>query len=287
MNQKQTLIVLLAALSLSLSACSGKKTEATANSSPAMKVNGQVISAAELQLKGGMHTGEVDKKHPISEQAMQSMLSMELLRQAAVEAKLDADETVRARLAISMRSILAKAYLEKLLAEVAKPTDADISAYYNQHPERFSNRKQLTLKEVIIQPNTGNEAEIRAEVGKAKKITDFETWLQANKIAFNSAPGTATTDQIPEETLQKLKAVPVGGSAIVDGHDGMHVLFVLDAQPHQPLALEQASPMISNMLFEKGQKEALDNKIKSLRDKAKLEYVAPYTAKGLADAGKE
>jgi len=85
--------------------------------------------------------------------------------------------------------------------------------------------------------------------------------------------------------LQKLKAVPVGGSAIVEGHDGMHVIFVLDAQPHQPLTLEQASPMISNMLFEKGRKEALDNKIKSLRDKAKLEYVAPYTAKGLADAG--
>ncbi len=285
MKQQHKLIVLVAAVTLSLSACSGKESETTANLSPAVKVNGQVISDAELQLKGGMHTGEVDKKHPISEQAMQSMLSMELLRQAAVEAKLDADETVRARLAISMRSILAKAYLEKLLAEVAKPTAADISAYYNQHPERFSNRKQLTLKEVIIQPNTGKEAEIKAEVGKGKKITDFETWLLANKIAFNSAPGTATTDQIPEETLQKLKAVPVGGSAIVEGHDGMHVIFVLDAQPHQPLALEQASPMISNMLFEKGRKEALDNKIKSLHDKAKLEYVAPYTAKGLADAG--
>jgi EpsD family peptidyl-prolyl cis-trans isomerase len=285
MKQQHKLIVLVAAVTLSLSACSGKESETTANLSPAVKVNGQVISDAELQLKGGMHTGEVDKKHPISEQAMQSMLSMELLRQAAVEAKLDADETVRARLAISMRSILAKAYLEKLLAEVAKPTAADISAYYNQHPERFSNRKQLTLKEVIIQPNTGKEAEIKAEVGKGKKITDFETWLLANKIAFNSAPGSATTDQIPEETLPKLKAVPVGGSAIVEGHDGMHVIFVLDAQPHQPLALEQASPMISNMLFEKGRKEALDNKIKSLHDKAKLEYVAPYTAKGLADAG--
>jgi peptidyl-prolyl cis-trans isomerase C len=284
MNQQHKLIVLLAAVTLSLSACSGKKSEATVNSSPAVKVNGQVISDAEFQLKGSMHSGETDKKHPISEQAMQSMLSMELLRQAAVEAKLDADETVRAKLTISMRSILATAYLEKLLADVAKPTAADISAYYKQHPERFSNRKQLTLKEVIIQPNTGKEAEIKAEIGKAKKIADFEAWLQANKIAFNSAPGSATTDQIPEETLQKLKAVPVGGSAILDGHDGMHVLFVLDAQL-QPLALEQASPMISNMLFEKGRKEAIDNKIKSLRDKAKLEYVAPYTAKGLADAG--
>lgn len=284
MKQQHKLIVLVAAVTLTLGACSGKKQEATVASSPAVKVNGQVISDAELQLKGGMHSGEADKKHPISEQAMQSMLSMELMRQAAVEAKVDTDEIVRARLAISMRSILATAYLEKLLAEVAKPTAADISAYYNQHPERFSNRKQLTLKEVIIQPNTGKEAEIKAEIGKAKKIADFEAWLQANKIGFNSAPGSATTDQIPEETLQKLKAVPIGGSAILDGHDGMHVIFVLDAQP-QPLALEQASAMISSMLFEKGRKEALDNKIKSLRDKAKLEYVAPYTAKGLADAG--
>lgn len=286
MNQQHKAIALLAALSLSLGACSGNKTEPASGSSPAVKVNGQVIGDAEFRLKGGMHAGAADRQRPVSEQAMESMLNMELLRQAAIEEKLDADESVRARIAVSMRSILATAYLEKLLAGVPKPTDAAISAYYDQHPERFSDRRQLTLKEVTIRPQPGKEAEIQAEAGKAGKAADFEKWLLANKIDFNSAPVSTTTDQIAEDAFQKLKHVPVGGSAIIGGGDGLHVVFVLDAQP-QPLTLAQASPMIASMIMEKGRKEAMDGKIKSLRDKAKFEFTPPYTANGLRDAGKE
>ena len=285
MNQQHKVIVLLAALSLSLGACSGKKAETGAASSPAVKVNGQVISDAEFQLKG-MHKEGTGKKHTISAQAMESMLNMELLRQAAVAEKLDAEESVRARMAVSMRSILATAYLEKVLATVAKPTDADIAAYYNQHPERFSGRRQLTLQELIIRPQSGKQAEIQAEAAKAGNAADFEKWLQANKIDFNSAPVTNTTDQITDEALQKLKNVPVGGSAILDRSEGMYVIFVVAAQP-QPLTLADASPMIANMITEKRRKEVLDGTVKSLRDKAKFEYIPPYTADGLREVGKE
>ncbi len=280
MKQQHKSIVLLVLLSLALTACGDKKAETVADAAPAVKVNGQAISDAEFQLKAGMHTEGAEKKHPISAQAMESTLTMELLRQAAVESKLDKDEAIRARMAVSMRAILSTAYLERLIASVAKPTAADISAFYNQHPERFSDRKLLTLKEVAIQPGAGKEAEIQAALGKLKNVADFEKWLLANKIAFNSAPITNTSDQITEEAAKKLKDVPVGGSVMMSSGDATHVVFVLDAQP-QPLALEQASPTISNMLLEKGRKDAIDKVIKSLRDKAKIEFVAPYTEKGL------
>lgn len=280
MKQQRKLIILLASLSLALSACGEKKSETAADANPAVKVNGQIISDAEFQLKGGMHAGGAGKKHSISEDTMQSVLKLELLRQAALESKLDTDENVRARLATSMRSILATAYLDKLFASVPKPTPAAIEAYYKQHPERFSDRKQLTMKELVIPAGTVKETDIQAALGKVKTAADFEKWLQANKIAFNGGPITNTTDQIPEEALLKLKDIPVGGSMIQGSHEGIHVIFVLDAQP-QPLALEQASPMIANLLLEGGRKEAMDSALKSLRDKAKIEYVAPYTDKGL------
>lgn len=286
MKQQHKLIVLLAALSLALSACGEKKSETAADASPAVKVNGQIIGDAEFQLKGGMHTGRADKKHSISEDTMKSVLKLELLRQAAIESKLDTDENVRARMATSMRSILATAYLDKLFASVPKPTPAAIEAYYKQHPERFSDRKQLSMKEVVIQAGAVKEADIRAALGKVKKASDFEKWLLANKIPFNGGPITNTTDQIPEDALQNLKDVPVGGSMIQGSHEGIHVIFVLDAQP-QPITLEQASPMIANLLLESGKKEAMDSMLKSLRDKAKVEYVAPYSEKGLAVTEKE
>lgn len=280
MKQQHKLIVLLVTLSLALSACGEKKSETAADASPAVKVNGHVISDAEFQLKGGMHMGGADKKHSISEDTMQSVLKLELLRQAALESKLDTDENVRARMATSMRSILATAYLDKVFASVTKPTPAAIEAYYKQHPERFSERKQLAMKELVIPAGTVKEADIREVLGKARKAADFEKWLQANKIAFNGGPITNTTDQIPEEALLKLKDVPVGGSMIQGSHEGIHVIFVLDAQP-QPVPLEQASPMIANLLLENGRKEAMDNMLKTLLEKAKIEYVAPYTEKGL------
>src|SRR3989339_1885824 len=193
MKQMQKSIVLLVAMSFFLGACKGKQTDTGSLPNPAVKINGEVISDAEFQLKGGgMRGSGADKKHSISEETMQSVLKLELLRQAALESNLDKDENVRSRLATSMRSILATAYLDKLFASVPKPTPAEIEAYYNKHPERFSERKQLTMKEVVIQPQSGKDAEIQAELGKVKQVADFEKWLLANKIAFNSQAITNT-----------------------------------------------------------------------------------------------
>lgn len=286
MKQEHKSVALLLALSLALSACGNKTPGNAPNAAAAVKVNGQAISDAEFQLKGGMHAGMGDGRRPISEQTMQSMLNLELLRQAAIKDKLDAEENVRAKLATSMRSILATAYLEKVFAGVPNPSPSDIEAYYKQHPERFAERKQLAMKEVVVGPGKIAEADLRKALGQHARAADFEKWLLANHIDFNSNPVSNTTDQIPEDALKQLKDLPVGGGAILGSHDGYHVIFILDAQA-QPLSLEQASPMIAGQLLENRKKEAMDKAIKSLHDSAKIEFVAPYTDKGLTLGAKD
>jgi EpsD family peptidyl-prolyl cis-trans isomerase len=279
MNQTSKTLVLLAVLSLSLSACNDKKSTPSAESKVGVKVNGQAISVAELAVKSGHDVS--NKQQAISEPKMKQMVDMELMHQAAVQSKQDTDEEVVARIAISTRTILAMAYMEKLLAAIGNPTDTDISDYYNNNPARFAERKEYQIQEFSVQPPPGKAAEIQAQLGKNKNAQAFDQWLTGNNISHDSTPVSVTSDRLPDDVLQKLKDVPVGGTAVVGNDAQMNVLFVLAEQPQQPIALAQAKQAISNMLLEKRKKEALDNSLKQLRDKAKIEYVPPYTANGL------
>jgi len=283
MNQTSKLLILVAALSLPLSACTEKKSAGTAESKAVeskvgVKVNGQAISVTELDVKSGHATS--DKKHGISEPKMKQMIDMELLRQAAIQSKLDADEDIRARIANSTRTILAMAYMEKQLAAVVNPTEADISNYYNNNPARFTERKLYEIHEFSIQAPPGKAAEIQAQLGKSKKVQEFDQWLTGNNIPYTSTPVSVTSDRLPDDVLQKLKNAPVGGTVVVGGKERMNVLFVL-AEQKQPITLAQVKPAVANMLMEKRKSETLDNALKQLRDKAKIEYVPPYTANGL------
>ncbi len=278
MNQTSKFLIVLAALSLSLCACTEKKPSGSAESKVATKVNGQAISVAELDIKSGNIEGV--KKHAISEPMLKSIINLELLHQAAVQSKLDADENVRARIAIATRTILATAYMEKQLAAIGKPSKSEISTYFSQHPERFAERKKYDMQELLIQPPSGQEAEIQTQLGRSKKVDEFERWLTEKQIPHSNNQVSVTTDRITEEVLQKLKNIPVGGSIILGGKEQMHVIFKL-AEQLQPVTLAQASPVIENMLMDKRKSEAIDNTVKQLRDKAKIEYVPPYTAEGL------
>ena len=170
--------------------------------------------------------------------------------------------------------------MDKQLATVVKPSDAEISDYYKQNPERFAERKQYEFQEFSIQPPLGKAAEIQAQLGKVKKPDEFDKWLNDNKISHGSTPVSVTSDRLSDDVLQNLKNVPVGGTAVMGGKDQMNVVFLI-AEQKQPIALVQAGKMITNMLVEQRKSNVIDNMLKQLRDKAKVEYVPPYTANGL------
>jgi EpsD family peptidyl-prolyl cis-trans isomerase len=284
MNQTSKLLVLVAVASLSLSACTDKESTNAVKSIPAeskvgVKVNGEAVSVAELETKSGHDPS--GKKQGLTEDRMKQMVDMELLRQAAVETGLDKDENIRARIAISNRTILAMAYMEKQLGSIGEPTEAEINDFYNNNPVRFAERKIYEVHEFNIQAPPGKAADIRAQLDKSVKAPEFEQWLKGSNIPYNASPLTVSSDRLPEDVLQKLKNVPVGGATVLGGDQQMNVVFVLAAQT-QPISLAEAKPAVAATMMEKRKKEILDNTMKQLRDKAKVEYVPPYSEKGLA-----
>ena len=187
------LLILLAVSSLSLTACSEKKPAAKTDSQIAVKVNGEPIMAAEFGFSPGL--GEIAPMlKSVSASDMKLMVDLELLRQAAIESKLDQDKEILARLAESSRTLpmmRPRIYPRRpwpwpmstsSCLPIPAPAEAEVAAFYNEQSGTIRERKHYELQACAIKPAAGKEAKIKARLGKTKKFDDFERWLKANKI---------------------------------------------------------------------------------------------------------
>jgi EpsD family peptidyl-prolyl cis-trans isomerase len=179
--------------------------------------------------------------------------------------------------------ILAEAYMTKQGAAVAKPTDAEVKAYFDQHPELYSDRKVFEMEELMIKVRQEDAAEVKEKLGDGKNYDEFVTWLAQKKILNNSQPVSAAAEDMPEGILAKLKNVAPGDVLTLEEPDQLSVIRV-HAVHLQPKTFDEAKPMIEDRLYKQRRTEHMDNMFKQLRDKAKIEYVAPYSEKGTVAA---
>lgn len=282
MNRSSNLSLLVLALCLSLSACQGKSPTspaAAAEGKVAVKINGEPISVAELD--NGNSNPHGAPMMNISGARLKIIVNTELLRQAAVKAKLDQEPDIRARIANATRMILSSAYMDKKLSSLGQPSEADVNEYYKQHPERYAKGKEYALQEFSIQAPAEKTAEIQAELGKLKKPEKFDKWLTKNKIPHQKNRISAASNQLPDRIMQKLKDLPVGGYFVMDNKNGpLNIVFVLSEQPHH-MTLAKSELQITTRLIMKRKKDTIDNLMKQLHDQAKIEYIPPYTKNGL------
>jgi EpsD family peptidyl-prolyl cis-trans isomerase len=279
MNHSRKLFALGIVLSVVLVACGEKKDAGHA----AMKINGETITVTEMERQMEESGHSADSGPGITGKMMKSMIDKELMRQAAIKEKLDTDENVRASLAAANRMILATAYMQKQMAAIGKPTEAEVSGYFNQHPEFFGERKLYDLQEVVIKNPGANLAEIKAKVAGGINLKDFLHWLDGKKIPNSSQQFSASSDQMRDEVAKKFKEAHVGQAIILDDSNKTSALFVNSVQP-QPVALAQASPIIMKRLFNTRMSDSIEGKIKQLHEQAKIEYVTPFTEKGRGGA---
>jgi EpsD family peptidyl-prolyl cis-trans isomerase len=273
------LLAISALLCLAVAGCGdNKQGDATA----AAIVNGEVLSAAELKMKLSQYDHlPAERKSAAAGTLLKSMVDMELLRQAAIKDKLDADEAIRARIDSSTRMILAEAYLTKQGAAVAKPTDSDIKAYFDQNPELYSDRKVFEMDELMVKVRPEDAAEIKEKFADGKNYNEFVAWLAEKKVPNNTQPVSAAAEDMPRNILGKLRDVKAGDVLTLEGQGQFSVIRV-HAVHSQPMTLEQAKPAIEEKLYKQRRTEAMDSMFKQLREKAKIEYVAPYSESGIA-----
>jgi len=173
----------------------------------AFTVNGKQVSLTQLNMakqallsRSGLQPGMVDD-NVLTKAAMDQLVAMELLAQAAREAKVKVEAAevkesieqekkqmggeeafaqalkgaglTEADLArMEEQRLLIKKFIDQEVTPKAKVSDADVEAYYKAHPEEFKHEEQIKLQMILTQPKGSDEkaqAEAKARAEAAGK----------------------------------------------------------------------------------------------------------------------
>lgn len=278
---KAYLPLLLAAL---VAGCGDKKDEAASGvktpAEVAAKVNGAELTVQQVNyaLQRIPHLDK-DQSAAASLQVVRNLVDQEVIAQKARADKLDRDPSVVQALDAARRQILAEAYMSRKLGEPAEPTDAEVSAYFETHPELFGKRKIYRLQEITIKAPQDKHEAIRTRLTASRTLNDFAEWLKAENLPVKAAQGVKAAEQLPQQLLTKLADMPDGQAIVVNAPDGLLVIVLADSQV-QPVTMEQAKPPIVRALQTQARQKAAKAELDALKAAAKIEYLGDYVAAG-------
>lgn len=265
---------------LVLAACGSKREGAT---QVAAKVNKQEISVHQinylLQRQGNLKPEQLETA---SRKTLDALIDQELALQAANEQRLDRDPRVMLAIEASRRDILARAYAERLAESAAVPTEQEIRAYYNEHPELFAQRRVYTLVETAVEATPEQQKAVKPQIEAAKNADEVAAVLRAANLRFGTRQLTQGADALPMQAAAPMAALHEGQSHLVNGPLGARILTVVSTRP-APLSESEAKNAIQQYLLVDRKRQVVDGQIKQMRAAARIEYLGKF-AVAAADA---
>jgi peptidyl-prolyl cis-trans isomerase C len=267
---KRALCAALILVSAALAGCGDKPKESKPGQALA-SVNGEEITV--LQLNEEMQRAGVPaaQQQVASKQLLQALVDRQLLQNEAAKEKIDRDPKVMQAIERARSLIIAQAYMQKRIGDVARPSQAEVEAYFNKNPQFFANRKQFSMNQLIV-PASALTPDLRAAVDKAKSLEEIAVLLDARKIQYGRAQVTRSTADLNPQLSTKLLAMPKGQLFAVKEGDRAMLISIADVRD-APVTLAIAAPQISQFLANKKHKELASAEIQRLRTTAKIEYL--------------
>jgi EpsD family peptidyl-prolyl cis-trans isomerase len=263
-------------MSLTLVACGDKGDAKKSDTQVVAKVNGDEISIHQVNLQLG-RAGKMDEAQSkaVSQQIVSKLVDQQLLKQKALEDKLDRDPRVLQIIEASKSEILAQAYLEKVSSKAKKPSAAEIDTFYTEHPELFEKRRVFRLQELVVQAAPEKFAEIEAGVKDIKNINEVALWLKEHQFQFTPNSNVRTAEQLPGNLLKVLQPLADGEMFLLKTDRSLNVVH-LAASQSQPVARDKATPIIEQYFLNLNKTNLITEEVKGLKDKAKIEYVGAF-----------
>ena len=265
---KHSAWVLVLIATVGLSACGNK--DKKAGQSLAV-VNGEEITFHQVRDELQRSNVPAAQQEAASKQLLEALIERQLLLDEAAKDKTDRDPKVMQAIERNRAQIIAQAYMQKRLASVARPSKAEVEAYFKKNPQFFSERKQFDLKQLTIASKSMND-ELRAAIDAAKSLEEVAAFLTSNKIEFGRGDLVRSTSDLPTEMSSKLLSMPRTQLFLIKEGERTLLLTLTDVKD-SPVTLEKASPQIEQFLFQQKSKETADALLKSLRATAKINYL--------------
>ncbi len=209
---------------------------------------------------------------------LERLIDEKLLADAAEKDGVDRDSDTVLQIEAARRSVLARAYLEKITRSVAPPTDQELADYYQSRRELYASRVEASFEQVSFS-------------GDAKTIDQYRTQLAADdavlpkliaraaadKVVVSRNMVERSSDQLPPLTATRLKTAAIGDS-FLNARAGAVELITVRALRPAPLSLEQAKPLIRATLTAERKDRLAKAEVEKLRQRAKVKVLDPQLA---------
>lgn len=215
-------------------------------------------------------------------QALEKVIERELLVQKALAAKLDRDPDVARAIEEARRQVLAQAWLERAASSAAggtRPEDDEVSAFYQDNPALFAERRIYRLRELVVPAPEEMLEVLRAEAAKAKTLDEVAAWLRSRNAKLGAAAHvsavTQAAEHLPLAFLPRLSRMQPGEIAVFATPAGASVIQLVHAE-EAPLGESQAAPVIEQFLAARRRLESAAAEVKRLREVATIEYLGDF-----------
>lgn len=273
-NPRASLLAAVAAAAL-LAACGGGDKGDKA-SQTAAKVNKEEITVHQINFVLQRQPGlKPEQAEAASRQVLERLIDQELAVQKAQEQKIDRDPRVVQQIEAAKREIIARAYVERVGEAVSKPTNDEITKYYNEKPALFKDRRIYSLQELQIEAKPEQLEALRAKLASSKSLNEFADFLKANDIRYVANQAVRAAEQLPLSSVDAISRMKDGDSVVTSTPNGVTVLFLVGSRS-QPVDEARARPAIEAFLLNQRKTEAAQKDLKALREGSKIEYVGKF-----------
>jgi len=273
-------VLALIAAAVTLTACGDKKKDKPA-SQTAAKVNKEEITVHQINfVLSQQRAMPPERAASAGKQVLDRLIDQELAVQKAQEQKLDRDSRVLQQLEAARREIIARAYVERIGSGAAKPTPAEIKAYYDAHPALFKERKLYSFQELSIEANPDQVPALKQKLLASKDVQEFVEFLKSGDVKFAAKQAVLAAEQLPLANLDRFAAMKDGERTLSPTPQGAQALILVGTRA-QPVDEQRATPAIEQFLLNERKRKMVEDDLKALRGSAKIEYIGEY-AKGTA-----
>lgn len=246
-------------------------------------VNGEEITSAELNAElSSANIPESANKEEARSRVLQTMIDRRLLAQHAREEGLDKSPEFLNRERRAREDLLINMLASRQIETAQLPSASEISRYQSSRPNMFANREQWTLSQLrFAMPK---DEKVRQQITATKTLDQLASVLSANGIQFQRAQNKLDTAIIPPELYGQLASLPAGEPFIIPVGDAAVASTIVAREP-AALQGEQARPAaVASLRREQGVK-VMQDRLKSLRQSAEIDYKEGFSPEKPAKAG--
>jgi EpsD family peptidyl-prolyl cis-trans isomerase len=222
---------------LTLASC-GKKTDVTPEASKSQvvaKIGNEVVTVQELDNEFRLENVSAEKrKDPeIIKRVLGGVVTRKYLMQKAMDAKLDREPTVLLDILRSKELVLANALASRdVTTKSAAISKSDIDNYMANNPQKFANRKVMSVEQISVALSSTSQAVIEA-TKEMNTLDEVDQKLTGMGVPHGRSGGSISTGDLPSELLRAATEKPDAIFFIRAGANG--IFFKVTGQEPRPL----------------------------------------------------